>query len=324
MRYTRKVQGIGSSLLVSLPKQWAYKHGIKKGSILFLEVLDDDTLKMYPTLEAKESREVTISYPLPYYEHIADKITGAYLLGYDVIRVKSSRAITYEEREMIKNAIERLVSLEIVDEDATNIVAQFLLDTTTLEPEKILYRMSAIVSGMYRDVIVALENRDKAILKTIARRDDEVDRQYFLLVRLLRSALRDGLTERMGLSSIEVLDYRIAAHLLENAGDSVVELARAIDAINLESYSSNDNYLTLIKIAKSIDAIQDLSVKTFIGKNRSGSLEVIAMYKRLIEQVNSCKHNLDASMLNILYLIDKFSRVWIDIADLVIPLEEKE
>ena len=67
-----------------------------------------------------------------------------------------------------------------------------------------------------------------------------------------------------------------------------------------------------------------ISVKTFIGKNRSGSLEVIARYKRLIEQVNSCKHNLDASMLNILYLIDKFSRVWIDIADLVIPLEEKE
>jgi len=80
----------------------------------------------------------------------------------------------------------------------------------------------------------------------------------------------------------------------------------------------------LIKIAKSIDTIQDLSVKTFISKNRSGSLEVIARYKRLVEQINSCKHNLDASMLSILYLIDKFSRVWIDIADLVIPLEEKE
>ncbi len=321
MKHSRKVQGIGSSLLISLPKKWASAHGIRRGSILFLEVLDDDTIRVYPTdAKGRESREVTISYPLPYNEHIVDKITGAYLLGYDIIRVRSSKAITYEEREVIKNAIERLVSLEIVDEDATNIVAQFLLDESALDPAKILYRMSAIVSGMYRDVVIALEGKDKTILKSIPRRDDEVDRQYFLLVRLLRSMLRDRLSSSARLSSIEILDYRIAAHLLESAGDSVVELARSIESINMEDYA---DYLELVKIARSIEAVQELAVRTFIGKNRTGSLEVVTRYKRLVEQINSCKANLGSEMLNILYLIDKFLRVWIDIADLVIPLEER-
>ncbi len=322
MKHSRKVQGIGSSLLISLPKEWASTHGVKRGSILFLEVLDDDTIRIYPTdLKGRESREVTISYPLPYNEHIVDKITGAYLLGYDVIRVRSSKAITYEEREVIKNAIERLVSLEIVDEDATNIVAQFLLDASALDPAKILYRMSAIVSGMYRDVVIALEGKDKAILKSIPRRDDEVDRQYFLLVRLLRSMLRERLSSSARLSSIEILDYRIAAHMLESAGDSVVELARSIEGISIEH--NDAGYAELVKIARSIEGIQDLAVRTFIGKSRAGSLEVVSRYKKLVEHINACKVNLSSEMLNILYLIDKFLRAWIDIADLVMPLEER-
>jgi phosphate uptake regulator len=318
MKYTRRVQSIGSSLLLSLPKEWADRHTITKGSILFVEVMDDDTLLIYPSSIAREGREITIRYPLPYHESIVDKITAAYLLGYDTINVRSSRTITYEEREVIKNAIERLVSLEIIDEDATNIVAQFLLDTTTLEPEKILYRMSAIVSGMYRDVIATLEGKDKSILKSIARRDDEVDRQYFLLVRLLRGALKDRLTAGMDLSSVEVLDYRIAAHLLENAGDSIVELAMAIEALSIDP--SDSNYTVFVDTVKGMDGIQDRAVRAFISNDRTESQEVIKMYKRFLEYVNTHKASMDVNMLNILYMVDKFIRVWVDIADLVIPL----
>ncbi|MEM0029437.1 MAG: phosphate uptake regulator PhoU [Candidatus Nitrosocaldus sp.] len=320
MKYTRKVQRIGSSLLISLPKEWVESNGIDRGSIILIESANDNSLRIYPALdEVKESKEVVINYPSPYYEPIANKITGAYLLGYDLIKVKSNTPISYEERESIKEAIERLVSLEIVDEDATHIVAQFLLDATTLDAEKILYRISTIVSGMYRDVITALQSRDKGILKSIVRRDDEVDRQYFLLVRLLRSLLKDQrLAGRMNLTSIEVLDYRLAAHLLESAGDGAVELARAVES--LLEYGIYD-HSNLVEIAEVVKRIQDTSVKAFISHDRKGSIEVMKQYSQLSEYMSSIKQDKeDTKVLDFMHLLDKFARIWVDIADLVMPI----
>ena len=83
----------------------------------------------------------------------------------------------------------KLVGLEIVDEDGYNIISQFLLDANALDAEKILRRMSSIVAGMYRDILDGLRIKQSGIEKLIASRDDEVDRQYFLLVRLIRSAM---------------------------------------------------------------------------------------------------------------------------------------
>ncbi|MFN4336547.1 MAG: PhoU domain-containing protein [Candidatus Nitrosocaldus sp.] len=314
------MQRIGSSILISLPKEWVESNSIDKGSIIMIETTSDNSLRIYPALdEVKESKAVVINYPSPYYEPIANKITGAYLLGYDLIKVKANTPISYEERESIKEAIERLVSLEIVDEDATNIVAQFLLDTATLDAEKILYRISTIVSGMYRDIIAAMQSRDKSILKSIARRDDEVDRQYFLLVRLLRSLLKDQrLASKMNLTSIEVLDYRIAAHLLESAGDGAVELARAVES--LLEYGVYDSHSNLVEMAKMVERIQDISVKAFINHDRKGSIEVMRQYSQLSEHLSNIKQGTDAKALDFMYLLDKFARIWVDIADLVMPI----
>ena len=120
----------------------------------------------------------------------------------------------------------RLVGMEIIEEDASHINMQFLLDATTLNPEKILKRMSSIALGMYDDVSNGLISDDKSNLQTISKRDVEVNRQYFLLVRLIRSTLVDKrLANAFNLENIDVLDYRVAANLLENAGDSIVELS---------------------------------------------------------------------------------------------------
>ena len=103
----------------------------------------------------------------------------------------------------------RLVGMEIVEEDASNVNVQFLLDATTLSPDKILKRMSSIVLGMFRDTISCLISDDKSVLQTMSSRDDEIDRQYFLLVRLIRSAMVDKkLATALNLGNIDILDYR--------------------------------------------------------------------------------------------------------------------
>lgn len=317
VRYARRLQKIGSSVLVSLPKEWIKRNKLDRGNTVVIEVGRDNVVAVYPSgTEQEEVKSITIQYPSKYAEAIVNEITGAYLLGYDIIKVKGPMQISYDDGEMIKEVIGKMVGMEIVDEDAYNITAQFLLDTTTLDPAKILYRMSSIISGMYKDTLASLTNMDPNMLKIIVRRDDEVDRQYFLLVRLIRSAIMDPkLSSKLELSNIDILDYRIAANLFEGAGDAVVELAKAIaDAEQLRKHNE------LMRAGELLETIHETALSAFSRKNRVDSIKAIKQYAKFNELMNSTKRNAPADTLNVIYQMDKIAKSWIDVVDLVKPV----
>ncbi|MEK0376518.1 MAG: phosphate uptake regulator PhoU, partial [Nitrosopumilus sp.] len=227
-KFIRRLQRIGSSILVSLPKEWVDANNLDKGHQVEIET-GQDSISISANRETRPTKELVISYPLPKEENITANITGAYLLGYDLIQINSKSTIPAEDREKIRNSMRRLVGMEIIEEDASHINTQFLLDTITLNPEKILKRMSSIALGMYDDTSNGLILDDKSNLQTLSKRDVEVNRQYFLLVRLIRSTLVDKrLANAFNLENIDIIDYRVAANLLENAGDSIVELSNFI------------------------------------------------------------------------------------------------
>lgn len=316
-RYARRLQKIGSSALVSLPREWIKHNKLDKGNTVVVEVGRDNSIIVYPSgTEEEEAKEIVIQYPSKYAESIVNEVTGAYLLGYDIIKVKGNLQVSYDDRGVIKEVIGKLVGMEIVDEDAYNITAQFLLDATTLDPAKILYRMSSIVSGMYKDTLTSFTDKDPNLLKIIARRDDEVDRQYFFLVRLIRSAIMNPkLASKLGLSNIDILDYRIAANLFESAGDATVELVKAIT--NTEQLKKSSD---LKKVGELIETIHDTALSAFARKNRADSIQAMKMYAKFSDLIDSAKRNAPADTLNVIYEMDKIARCWIDVVDLVKPI----
>jgi len=198
--YARRLQKIGSSMLVSLPANWVRQNQLKKGDTILMELSNDNSIAILPSKERNGSiRGFGIDYPARAVDILINQLFGAYLLGYDNIRIKARAPIDYEDREKILTATGKLVGLEIVDEDSLNINFQFLIDVSSLDAAKILRRMNAIIKGMMRDGLKAIVNKDTKIIKLIVRRDDEIDRQYFLLVRLIRSAM---LNQRMHASLI--------------------------------------------------------------------------------------------------------------------------
>ncbi|MFQ5968977.1 MAG: PhoU domain-containing protein [Nitrososphaerales archaeon] len=316
-KYARRLQRIGSSVLVSLPKEWITRNKLGKGNIVVIEIARDNSISVNPSGTGHEEvKEAILSYPSSYAEGLVNEITGAYLLGYDIIKVKGNSHISYDDREMIKEVIGKMVGLEIVDEDASNMTAQFLLDASTLDPEKMLKRMSSIVSGMYKDTFSSLTSKDPNLLKIIARRDDEVDRQYFLLVRLIRSTMMDQkLASKLTLTNIDILDYRIAANLLESAGDATVELAKTVTYVDQFKKVSD-----LMKAGELIETIQDVAVRAFANKSRSDAIKAVRHYAKFHNLLESAKQNTAANLLNVIYVMDKIARCWVDVADLVKPI----
>ena len=321
-KFIRRLQKIGSTILVSLPKEWVDANNLDKSIPVELET-GHNTISITVNKEKKPSKEVTISYPLPKEENIVANITGAYLLGYDIINVKGKTSISVEDREKIRGSLRRLVGMEIIEEDAANINVQFLLDETTLNPEKILKRMSTIAFGMFNDTLLGLLSEDKSNLQTLLNRDDEIDRQYFLLVRLIRTTMVDKrLADIFNLENIDILDFRIAANLLETAGDTIVELASSISKTTLQKNVLKEIY----NIVKDIEIIHKKSIEAFIENNRMLAIESIKLHRKFQKQISEIrlsletKNNLPIDFLDLVHLFERVARSWADIADLVKPI----
>ncbi|MDQ3854664.1 MAG: phosphate uptake regulator PhoU [Thermoproteota archaeon] len=311
--------------MVSLPSLWIKSNNLKKGSIVPVHINRDNSISIFASEDdtADKIKELTIPYPSVSMDTLVNQVYGGYLLGYDMIRIKASLQLSFEDADRIKKAMRKLVGLEIVDEDGFHISAQFLLDADTLDAEKILRRMSAIVAGMYRDMLEAIRLKQNSnIRKVISGRDDEVDRQYFLLVRLIRSAMMDQkLAGKLNLSNIDILDYRIAANLLESAGDYIVDLANTMDLSRIKAVNE------IVEAGVLVEKMHEKSVAAFVNKNRAESNGVVKMYDNFMEVINSTKRSIGSdnlestvAVLNLIYSMDKIARCWVDVADLVKPI----
>ena len=319
--FTRRLQKIGSSILVSLPKEWIDANNLNKSNQVEIET-NQNNLSIRTQLSKRPSKEVEISYPLSEGEGIVPTITGAYLLGFDVIRIVGKSSISINDRESVRGSMRKLVGLEIIDEDATNISIQFLLDETSINPQNILKRMSSIALGMFNDVVLSIKNGDKTNLETIVNRDAEINRQYFLLVRLIRSTIMDTrLAGIFNLENIDILDYRIAANTLEIAGDTVVELSKSL----IKSNISKVELKKLYDFAKDIDEIQIKSIDSFISNNRMLAINAIKLQRSNSTKISKIRSSLESekqislALFDIIYMFEKILQSWSDITDLVKP-----
>jgi len=307
--------------LVSLPKEWIDANNLDKTNQVEIET-NQNNLSIRTQLSKRPSKEIEISYPLPKGESIVPTITGAYLLGFDIIRIVSKSPISFSDRESVRGSMRRLVGMEIIDEDATNISVQFLLDETSVNPQNILKRMSSIALGMFSDVVSSLETGDKTNLQTIANRDAEINRQYFLLVRLIRSTIMDTrLAGVYNLENIDILDYRIAANTLEIAGDTVVELSESLIKSNL----SKTELKKLYGFAKDIEEIQTKSIDSFISNDRSLAINAITLQRSNFSKISKIRSLLESkkqislALFDLIYMFEKILQSWSDITDLVKP-----
>jgi phosphate uptake regulator len=316
----------GGTLLVSLPKDWVMKNKLSKGSLLALEVTPGGSLLIFPAVEVeKKPKEILLTYPAQYMRKLINQITGSYLLGFDIIRVVSRERIPYEDAQAIKRAIRQLVGLEIVEEDSRSITAQFLLEPTNLDPEKTFRRMHLITRGMLPDAVQALMQGDVLLKKAVSERDDEVDRLYFLLVRLVRSASMDSkLAAKLKLTMIDCLDYRLSAYLLEAIGDSAEDIAKS-STHPFEDVLGAAEREAVNRIVEALGVMQESAVKAFLSKDSEEGRQVVQLYEEVMSEVAKLEKSIGANgnatiLSRVASSFSRIARCDVDIADLAYPM----
>jgi phosphate uptake regulator len=318
---TRKVLEMGGgTLLISIPKAWARKNGVTKGATLAVEEVGAKLQVRTIDGGEEQQRLTVIEYPGDDANQMTNDVTGAYLLGSDVIRIEGKRVITREDRARFKETISRLVGLEIMDEDSKRMTVQFLLEPAVIVPEKIVRRMSGLLDGMLRDTEEALNKGDPKLLALVAERDDEVDRLYFLLVRATRAAIaRPAVAEGYGLSPVDLVDYRVLASFLESVGDGITELSRKLLADKVHRQLSKE----YSKCVGDLKRMNDLATLAFIsrraGKPRSINMEVNALANGVSGRLSSvAKSPTLGASADTLGTLERVSKLLVDVSDLAV------
>jgi len=320
----RKIQRTsGGTFFVCLPKDWAERNGLDRGSIVSVAETADGQLAINPKYGVERAPQVAVVKPTPLLDR---EIVEKYLLGYDIIRVEAKEKISPINRERVKEASSRLVGLEIIEEDYSKIVMQCLLEPSTFPPEKILRREYSIASGMHRDAVTALIESDVHLAKNVVARDNEVNRLYFLLVRILRTVIQNpGLSEKLGILPIDCLDYRLTASFVEAIGDQSACIGEK--AITLGGMKIAENLSQLVlkfhtvayeSHENAINAVfsRDVSMAESV---RSEADKVAAMFHEIETAVRDQPAEIGPHILAIASSINRIYDNSLDIADLVMP-----
>ena len=311
----------GGTFVISLPKEWAKMNGVTKGSTLAVEELSLRKLMIRPIDESStKPKEFAIDFTGDDLRQVVSDVTGAYLLGYDLIKIGGRRVIPRGDRSALKETIARLIGLEIMDEDSKQITVQFLLEPSAIDPERIVRRMSGILEGMMRDTAEALAESDRGLLSLVAERDDEVDRLYFLLVRTIRTAtLHPELAERYGLGPVDVLDYRVLASFLESVGDAVAELSKKLHSLTIPRKAAKE-YSRCVRLLIELD---DLATRSFLSRKAGRSKEVYSKMESLAASIGEGSARIAKltgaegyALIETLGTLDRIGKLLVDVSDL--------
>ncbi|MFW6003201.1 MAG: PhoU domain-containing protein [Halanaeroarchaeum sp.] len=220
----RKVQVTGgSTFTVSIPKKWARERDLSAGDeIGFLA--DSGSLLLTPSPD-DEIDEGSLDITGLEGDELMRALMTMYVSGFDVITLSADR-IESGQRRVIRQATQRLVGIEILEETAGRVVVQDLLDSSELSVYNAVRRMRLISLSMLEDAIEALRTGDTDLAEDVVERDDDVDRLWYVVSRIFRSALRSPkVAQEVGLSREESFDYHSSARQLERIADHAAKIS---------------------------------------------------------------------------------------------------
>ncbi len=230
----RKLQVTGgSTFILSLPKEWATKNELKRGSSMMVREEDDGSLSIAPSSFPKKEKQDEAFIKASQNDNpdaVMRTAISAYLSGYNILHIKAQgqKVLSSKLRNHLKNfARNYLVGTEIVIDTPTELTLQVLLNYPELTVQNALSRMSIIASSMHKEAITSLKKLDYQSSKAVIETDREVNRFGLYIVRLLKLAVSNQrIVREIGLTSQkECLGYRLLAKAVERTADHATKIA---------------------------------------------------------------------------------------------------
>ena len=214
----RRLQNLGGSLYVSLPKKWTEKYELKEKSTVALEVRSDGSIQIAPKIKLKEDSQKEDEMVLESNSFVVWELLKASFDGQTKIAIVSDKEISRSLRYDVRYYVDGLPSTEITEENKNRIVIQNF-GYRKIPTKKLIQRLLYLVANMFDDL------RDES-LEDLNYNFEQLKKFYFILVIHIRTYLRTGIyiSKDSDFTPLEAMDYRMFCEKIEEIGKILKDL----------------------------------------------------------------------------------------------------
>ncbi|MBI2651142.1 phosphate uptake regulator PhoU [Candidatus Woesearchaeota archaeon] len=288
VKIRRKVIQIANSTqLISLPRKWAQKYGIKKGDEL--EVEENGYKLIIQTESAPINKEIIVDVS-GLTSRLADRFMArSYQKGYDSITIK------YDKPEIaiaIQNKVKELLGFELMEYNKDTLVVKSISSKLNIDFDSSLRRAFLIVIDMADTCLNAFLKNDKKTLENLYHKDFDVNKFCYFCLRQINK----GFYEQFG---NYILYYLV--EILEDGGDEYKALAQHLAKIK----TKNKN---LIRLLSEVNELTRLGYHFFYKPEKEIAVKAITIYNEVrsdIKEALSTTNVNEAAALNSLDIISR-------------------
>lgn len=295
----RKLIGFGkNSFVISLPKAWVQKNKLKKGDPIYIEESDGD-ITLYPAIKEEEAaKEIVINVDGKSIKEIKRELVPAYINNFTTIILAGKEL--KKRAKQIRDLIHDLVALETIEQTSDKIITKSFLNVKELSVKDLIRKMETITRAMIADSKSVIS---KGSYENIRHRDDDVNRLYYLLLRILKYALNNPslASNYFKMSSADILDVWRMAYVIEEIADEAKRTARYLRLVKLNKADKK-------RLIDLLSLIEDTYLNTMKAYYTGDRDLIYRMARRKSEIIKQCDE-LNENMWNKKYVptvIEKF------------------
>ena len=192
VKIKRKVIQIANSTqLISLPRKWAQKYGIKKGDEL--EVEEEGNKIFIGTEKSQEAGNIEINITGLDRDSLMFLIRVLYVKGYDEIKLIFNTPIVDHHRlgkkvkviSEIHAEVNRLTGIEVIQQRENFCILKVLSESSIKDFDLILRRIFLLIGDASNDLIGGAERGNKYLVESIQEKHDSITKFVANSLRLL-------------------------------------------------------------------------------------------------------------------------------------------
>ncbi|MEM3740492.1 MAG: phosphate uptake regulator PhoU [Candidatus Korarchaeum sp.] len=258
--YVRNLQLTGNATYtVSIPKDWVRNLGLGKGSRVYLELMNDGSLRIYGNPPGRPSG-ASKSFELwrgddP--DNLVRKIIAAYLAGFSIVTLNFDPELKELASGVRRSLESSVLGFSVLKESRSEFTFYTVIDEGSMRLSDALTKLRENAHHMLEDTYSGMSNADIRVLERVIEEDQIVDKLYLLITKQVTSILmRPFGVEEHGLrSAAEMPHVFLAARSMERVSDHAVLMAReSIDLISSGEKVSVwllDDFRTIIDLFES-------------------------------------------------------------------------
>ena len=278
MDYRRLIKFGNSSFVVSIPKDWLKKNNLQKGDMVYLNENGNNELVLTSKMDETDMTSLSITLDIDPYDlkEVERRIVSKYIAGYDTFVITGEKTIR-EHQTDIRNILNNLMALEIIEQTKSKIVAKDFLNPSEISFKVIMRRMDTILRSMFDD-LKTITNQEDA--QDLVKRDNDINRLTHLTLRIARKCLtHPPLAKRLEVTIQQLIFYREIIEQLERIADETKRIGRFLATSGTSSQKFQDFFIIYQKVHQFyLD-----TMKALYNNDENSAYELVKQRESLVE-----------------------------------------